>query len=174
MCVEGMGCVRRLVIRVLLRTGTASWRPEVPWWTSLTMRCLSRPAVNSKTELHERWRRVGNSGYNMSVVGTYRSGRLALCGVDVWRWTPWGTPENHGWSLLHTQVDLVTYLEYYWISSAWPNRTRGAFTLKADGLAEICPVYAFTYLIILLKGNSISFFQKSVAWSYWRHFIRRH
>ncbi len=71
MCAEGMGCGRRWVRWVLRGTGTASGHPGVPWKISPTMRWLSQPAVCSKMELPEWWRRIGDGEYSIAVVGTW-------------------------------------------------------------------------------------------------------
>ncbi len=41
-------------------------------------------------------RRISDGGYNISVGGTCRRGRVALCGLDMQRWTPWGILGDHG------------------------------------------------------------------------------
>ncbi len=56
------------------------------------------PAVCFKMGQPEWWRRIGDGGYNISVGGTYRRGRVSLCVLKVWRWTPRGIPEDYEWS----------------------------------------------------------------------------
>ncbi len=97
MCAGGMGCGNRWVVRVLLGAGTAIGRPEVPSMISLTMHWLSQSVVHSKMGHHECWRRMGDGGYKISVSGTYRRGRIALCRLDGCRWNPWGIPKDHEW-----------------------------------------------------------------------------
>ncbi len=97
MCTEGIGC-RRRVLWVLQGTGTASWRPGVSWRISPTMRWPPQPANHSRLGQSGRWKRIGDGGFSISVGGTYMRGSVALCGLDEWRWTPWGIPEDHGWS----------------------------------------------------------------------------
>ncbi len=37
-----------------------------------------------------------DGAYNLSVCGTRRRGRVALCGLHGRRWTPRGIPGDHG------------------------------------------------------------------------------
>ncbi len=41
-------------------------------------------------------RRIGDGAYSITVGGTCRRGHVALCGLDVRRWTPWGIPGDRG------------------------------------------------------------------------------
>ncbi len=40
--------------------------------------------------------RIGDGAYSIVVDGTCRRGRVALRGLDVRRWTPWGIQRDHG------------------------------------------------------------------------------
>ncbi len=39
---------------------------------------------------------IGDGVYSIAVGGTCRRGNIAICGLDVRRWTPWGISRDHG------------------------------------------------------------------------------
>ncbi len=59
-----------------------------------------RTTIGALPENSEVWVAgdLEDCGYSIPVGGTYRLGRVALCGLNVngWGGTPWGIPGGHG------------------------------------------------------------------------------
>ncbi len=104
MYAEGMGCGRRWVSWVLQGTVTASWRQGVPWRISLTMGWMSQPAVYPSMGQRGCWKRIGDGWSSISVSGTYRLGRVTLCGVG------WGNLVSKGIQVICWEL-ITTWLE---------------------------------------------------------------
>ncbi len=79
--------------------------------TDFTEDALTISAGSSEMGQPAWWNGIVNGAHNISVGGTCRRGRVALCGMDVRRWTPWGIPGDHWWfthTLRFSETQTVT------------------------------------------------------------------